>query len=272
MPIHPTAIIDPEAMIDPSAEIGPYVVIEGPVRIGADTRVRSHVFLAGWTEIGQRCDIHPFAVIGHLPQDFHFEGGRSFCKIGDDVVIREHVTIHRGTQPESTTEVGDRCFLLTHAHVAHNCRLGRGVTMINGSAVAGHVTVDDGATIGVCTLVHQFVRIGRLAFLAGQGRIGMDVPPFMTAFGASTIVHHNLVGLRRAGFSAEELREIRQAFRTLYRSGLPFSKAVERLAETVKTGPGRELVAFLRSESRRGFCAPASRRPRRADDSETAPE
>ncbi len=276
MAIHPTAIIDPNAELDPTAEIGPYVIIEGPVRIGAETRVRGHAHLSGWTEIGERCDIYPFTSVGNLPQDFHYTGERSYCRIGNEVIIREGVTIHRGTQPESATVVGDGCFLLATSHIAHNCRLGARVKVHNMAALAGHVEVDDEATISAYAAAHQFVRIGKLAFLAGQGRIGMDVPPFMIAYGDSTIVQHNVIGMRRAGYDRAALQDIRQAYRTLYRSGLTFRKAVARLAETVRTDAGRTLLAFVQLESKRGYCGSStshrSSRPAREDgDADTDP-
>jgi UDP-N-acetylglucosamine acyltransferase len=260
MPIHPTAIVDSKAEIDSTADIGPYVIIEGPVRIGAGTRVRSHAHLSGWTRIGERCDIHPFAVIGHLPQDFHHGGERSYCTIGNDVVIREGSTVHRGTQAESETIIGDGCFLLCYAHIAHNCRLGRGVKVYPYCAVAGHVEVGDDAILSGGVLIHQFVRIGSLAFAAAGAMIGMDVPPFLTVCDRNWVIQHNVVGMRRAGYSREEILEIRQAFRTLYRSGLTFRKAAERLGPAVQTRAGRMLLDFISVESQRGYCPGGARR------------
>jgi UDP-N-acetylglucosamine acyltransferase len=255
MSIHPTAVIDRQAEIDETAEIGPYVIIEGPVRIGAGTKVRAHAFVSGWTQIGEGCDIHPFAVVGHLPQDFHYSGERSYCRIGDRAVIREGATVHRGTQPESSTVVGDECLLMAYSHVGHNCELAKGVKVYNMTGLSGHVEVGEGAILSGCSLIHQFVKIGKLAFVAAAARIGMDVPPFLTAYGESTVIQHNLVGMRRAGYDRAAVQEIRQAFRILYRSGLPFRKAVKELTATVRTPAGEELLAFLQADSRRGFCA-----------------
>jgi len=254
MPIHPTAIVDRQAEIDPSADIGPYAVVEGPVRIGARTKLQAHAFVNGWTTIGQDCDIHPFAVIGNLPQDFHYSGERSFCRIGDRVVVREGATVHRGTQPESATVVGDECLLMAYAHVGHNCLLEPGVKVYNMTALSGHVEVGAQAIISGYVLVHQFVRIGRLAFIAAQARLGMDVPPFMTAMGESTIVQYNVIGMRRAGYGKEDIAEIRRIHRILYRSGHLYSRAVEQAAREASTRAGRELVAFLQAPSRRGHC------------------
>lgn len=272
MAIHPTAIIDPQAEIDGSADIGPYVVIEGRVRIGAGTRLRAHVFVSGWTRIGERCDIHPFAVIGHLPQDFHYNNERSYCTIGNDVIIREGATIHRGTQPESETVIGDSCFLMAQAHVGHNCILGKNVKVYNYAAVAGHVEIGDGAILSGAALVHQFARVGKLAFIAAGARATMDVPAFMIAYGESSIIQHNRVGMRRAGYTPEELFDIRKAYSILYRSGITFPRAVEQLAKSVTTRAGRELLDFLRAETRRGICGRGGsaryRSSRTADEAE----
>jgi len=257
MAIHPTAIVDPAAAIDPSADVGPYVMIEGPVQIGPGTRVQAHAHVSGWTTIGRDCQIHPFAIVGNLPQDFHYTGERSYCRVGDRVVIREGATVHRGTQPESETVIGDECFLMAYAHVGHNCLLDVGVKVYNMAALSGHVEVGPGAIVSGYALVHQFARIGKLAFIAAGARAGMDVPPFMTAFGESTIIQHNVLGMRRAGYSPEEIQEVRQAFRTLYRSGTLFRAAVEQLSDSVRTRAGQELVEFLTADSRRGICGPS---------------
>jgi UDP-N-acetylglucosamine acyltransferase len=253
MSIHPTAIIDRHAEIDPTAEIGPYVVIDGPVRIGARTRVIAHAWLTGWTTIGQDCTIFPFASIGALPQDFHHTGERSYCRLGDRVTVREGVTIHRGTQPESETIIGDDCNLLVQVHIGHNVVLHRGVTIIVAAALGGHVEVHDKAVLSSNAVFHQFVRVGELAMIAANSRVSMDVPPFMMAHGESAIVAHNVIGMRRAGYDHEAIHEIREAYRLLYRSGQSFGRAVEQLAGRVRTSAGQKLVAFLTAPSKRGI-------------------
>lgn len=267
MAIHPSAVIDRQAEIDPTAEIGPYVVVEGPVRVGPGTTVRAHAYLSGWTQIGEACEIHPFAVVGHLPQDFHYSGERSYCVVGNRTVIREGATIHRGTQPESTTAIGEGCLLMAYSHVGHNCILGDGAKVYNLALLAGHVEVGDNAILSGNAAVHQFVRIGKLAFVAGGARVTMDVPPFLMAYGESMVVHHNVIGMQRAGYDQVAVHEIRRAFRTLYHSGLTFRAAIQRVADTVQTGAGRELASFLQAESKRGVCAGGgSHRPRSQTD------
>jgi UDP-N-acetylglucosamine acyltransferase len=257
MPIHSTAIVDKRAEIDPEADIGPFVVIDGAVKVGTGTRVYPNAYLSGWTEIGANCQIHPGAVVGHVPQDFHFGGERSFCKIGDGTIIREFASIHRGTQPESWTTIGRECFILGYSHIGHNCVLGDRVKLYNCAALAGHVEVGDDAIISGYALVHQFVRIGSFVMVGGGSRLGKDVPPGFMAVGESRCVGYNSIGLRRSGkFSAEERAEVKTAYRTLYRSGLTFTKAVETLAEQLHTTAGRAILDFIRAPSKRGIIGP----------------
>ncbi len=253
MPIHPTAIVDKKAEIDPTADIGPYVIIDGPVRVGAGTKVMAHAYLTGWTEIGSNCRIHPGAVVGHEPQDLAFKGLESYCRIGDEAIIRELVTIHRGTDPGSATEIGRRCFLMATSHVAHNCKVGDDVKLANGVLLAGHVHVGTGSFLGGNAVVHQFVRIGELVMVSGLAGLSMDLPPYMMAAHRNQCVSINVIGLRRAGFTHEQIREVRQAYRLLYRSGLPLNKALEQMAESVTTDAGRRIVEFIREPTKRGI-------------------
>jgi len=253
--IHPTAIIDPVAELDPSVEVGAYVVIEGPVKVGAETRIYHQAYLTGWTEIGVGCEIHPFTTIGHLPQDWHYGGERSFCRVGDGTVVREYCSIHRGTDPESTTVIGQKCFLLAYTHVGHNCVVGDRVTLINGVNLGGHTEIGQGAVMSGYAATHQFVRVGEYAMLGGAGRAFMDVLPFMTVQDRNACSGVNLVGLRRAGFSADEIAEIKRAYKLFYRSGLPLSKAIAEFEAGVRTDAGRRLLAFVQAPSRRGLGA-----------------
>ena len=260
MAIHPTAVIEPRAELDSSVEVGAYAIVDGPVRIGPNTRLFPHAYVSGWTTIGEGCQLHPFSVVGHTPQDFHHQGERSYCRIGNHVIIREGATVHRGTQPESVTEIGDEVFMLASSHVGHNCRIGRGVKILPFVGVAGHVEIGDAAILSAGSLIHQFVRIGTLAFTAANARVAMDVPPFMTCHDESTIVQHNVIGMRRAGYDAQATNEIRRAYRTLYREGMLFSKAVEVLAGQVRTEAGRLLVEYIKAHSKRGICGGTKRR------------
>lgn len=254
MPIHPSAVIDPQAHVPASADIGPHVVIEGPVKLGESVKVYPNAYITGWTEIGDRVIIHPGAVVGHLPQDFNFGGQRSYCKIGAGTVIREFASIHRGTQPESWTILGEDCFILGYAHIGHNCTLGDRVKLYNNSLLAGHVSVGDDAIISGGCMAHQFCRIGSRVMAGGGTRIIKDIPPFMTCLHESRIVGFNAFGMRRSKkYTPDEVTEVKNFYRLLYRSGMPFREAIKQLTETARTPAGKLIAEFLLAESRRGY-------------------
>ncbi len=269
MPIHPTAVVDSSAEIDPSADIGAYAIVEPGCRIGADVQLLPHAYVATGTTLEAGCIIHPFAVVGHWPQDLKWAGEPSYTVVGAGTVVREHASIHRGTIPGSTTVVGRECYLMSTAHIGHNCEVGNNVIMVNGALLSGHVEVGDHAFIAGMAGVHQFARIGERAMLAGATGISKDVPPFMLVARPTYVAGTNVVGLRRAGFSTEERAELRAAYRTLYRGGLHFPEAITQVAEMVRTEPGRRLVAFLQAPSKRGFQAgPRGSRPNAGSDAE----
>jgi UDP-N-acetylglucosamine acyltransferase len=261
MPIHPTALIDPRAAVHPEADVGPYVVIDGPVQVGPRTRVLAHATLTGWTEIGADNVIHMGAVVGHTPQDLAFSGAESYLRIGDRNSIREHVQIHRGTKPGSATVIGNDNYFMSHAHVAHNCRIGNGVIVANAALLGGYVEVADQVFVSGNCVVHQYVRIGRLALLRGLSRSSRDVPPFCIMDGTHTVRALNRVGLRRAGFTAPQIRELQNAFSRLFRRSGNLRQALEQL-ETAACGPEvRYLIDFIRA-SKRGVCRGPRRAPR----------
>jgi UDP-N-acetylglucosamine acyltransferase len=252
--IHPTAVIDPKAEIHNEAEIGPYVIIDGEVRIGRGTRIMAHAYLTGWTEIGEDNAIHMGAVIGHEPQDKEYKGDKSYLRIGHRNIIREHVQIHRGTKPESSTIIGNENFFMNHAHIAHNCKVGNGVVIAGGALLAGYVQVEDGAFISGNCVVHQFVRIGKLAMLRGLSRTSRDVPPFCIMDDTHTVKAINQVGLERAGYGEGEIREIKEAFAELFRRKGNLAQAVQELESRVSlTKEVVYLLNFIRS-SERGVC------------------
>lgn len=253
MPIHPTAIIDPRAAIDAAADIGPYVVIDGPVRIGARTRVLAHAVLTGWTEIGTDNVIHSHATVGDPPQDLAYDGAETYVRIGHRNTIREHVQIHRGTKSGSATVLGDDNFLMSTAHIGHNCHVGDRVILANGALLAGHVEVEDGAFISGNCVVHQFVRVGRLALMRGLSRTSRDVPPFCIMDGTHTVRAINRVGLRRAGFSAAQIRSVQTAFVHLFGHSRNLRLALAELETTADTPEVRYLIDFIRA-SKRGVC------------------
>lgn len=212
--------------------------------------------------------VHPFCTIGHLPQDFHFGGERSYCRVGAGTIIREYVTVHRGSQPESTTVVGQDCFLLAYAHVGHNCVIGDRVTIVNSVNLGGHTEVGPGAVMSAGAMSHQFVRIGEYAMVGGGSELTLDALPFMTVQFRNACSGPNLVGLRRNGFSQEEIAEIREAYKLIYRSGVPLSKAMGELEATLQTNPGRRLLAFMKAPSKRGLGAGPRHAYRRSNDTD----
>ncbi len=227
MPIHPTAVVGSKVEVDPTATIGAYAIVEGEVQIGPNTVIYPQAYISGWVQIGAGCQVHPGAVLGHVPQDFHFDGSRSFLRIGDGTIIREHASIHRGTQPDSETIVGRNCFIMGYSHIGHNCVVGDNVKIANMTALSGHTTVGEGAFVSGYCLIHQFVRIGQYAMIGGGTRVTMDVPPFFMCLHENECVGINVVGLRRAGFSKQEIAEVREAYRLLYRSGKTFRAAAQ---------------------------------------------
>lgn len=253
MAIHPTAVVSSRAELDAEVDVGPHVVIDGPVRIGRGTRILAHAVLTGWTRIGRDNAIHMGAVVGHVPQDVAYTGARSYLRIGDRNVIREHSQIHRGTEAESETVVGDDNFLMQHAHVAHNCRLGNHTVIGGGALLAGHVSVEDRAFVSGNCVVHQTVRIGTLALLRGLSRTSRDVPPFCIMDGTHTVRGVNVVGLRRAGFSSERIAALRRAFSALFRRRGDLSRKVETLLDSGPSADVRRLIEFIRG-SERGVC------------------
>jgi UDP-N-acetylglucosamine acyltransferase len=242
--IHATAVIDPGAELAPGVRVGPYSVIGPEVRIGPDTQVGAHVVLEGRVTIGARCRIGHGALIGGAPQDLKYrEGIPSGVRIGDDSVIREYVTVHRATREGHDTRIGQHCLVMASSHVAHDCVLGNHVIVINYAGLTGHVVVEDHATVGGLTGIGPFMRIGTFAYVGGCSKVNQDVPPFVIATGApATARSVNVVGMRRGGIDAEGRRQVRAAFRILYRSGLPPGAALKQIRAELG---GHPLVARL---------------------------
>jgi UDP-N-acetylglucosamine acyltransferase len=253
MGIHKTAIIDKAAEIDPSAEIGAGAIIEGGVRVHAGVKIGPYACICAGTEMGENTVVHAGAVIGDRPQDHAYKGAKTFTKIGKNNVIREYVTIHRGTEEGSSTIVGDNNFLMVQCHLGHNCVIGNNVIIANGALLAGHVLVEDNVFISGNVVFHQFCRIGRLAMIGGFTGVNKDVPPFMLVRGPSTIRGLNLVGLRRSGLSLEVLKELKEAYKLLFYSGIPEKEAIQRIKEEFKSEEAVHLASFIEG-SKRGIC------------------
>lgn len=266
MPIHPTALVDRHATIDPTADIGPYVVLDGPVEVGARTRVMAHAVLLGRTVVGDDTVVHPGAVLGDAPQDLKYVDAPTGVRIGHRNVIREHVQVHRGTAPDTWTIVGDDCFLMANAHVAHNCVVGSHVIVASGALLAGHVTVGDGAFVSGNCVVHQYTRIGRLAIMRGLSRASRDVPPFSILDGTHTVRGVNRVGLRRAGFDAARIRLLVRAFRILFGVRTNLRMAMTRVEAECRSPDVDELLAFIRAATRGVAMGPPRGGPAAEDD------
>ena len=254
MSIHPTAIIDSRAEIDPEAEIGPYVVVEGPVKIQRRTRIMAHATIMGWTDIGEENEIHPGTVLGDAPQDKAYSGEESYLKIGDHNVFREHVQVHRGTAPGSSTVIGDHNYLMAGSHVGHNCRLGDQIVLANGALLGGYVDVGDRAFISGHCVVHQFVRVGELSLMRGLSGASRDVPPYSIVDWQHTVRGVNVVGLKRVGFDEPRIRALKDAFRLLFRKGRNLAVALMEVEANKDLSP--EVIApleFVKS-SKRGVC------------------
>jgi UDP-N-acetylglucosamine acyltransferase len=254
MSIHPTAVIDSHAEIHGEAEIGPYVVVDGPVRIGRGTRVMAHSYIAGWTELGENNEIHAGVVLGDAPQDKAYHGEESYLRVGDHNILREYVQIHRGTAPGSSTVIGNHNFLMGGAHVGHNCRLGDHIVIANGALLGGYVEVGNLAFISGNCVVHQFVHVGEISLMRGLSATSRDVPPYSIVDWQHRVRGVNVVGLKRAGFDEARIREIKEAFRLLFRKGRNLSLAIKevegrgRVSSDVAT-----LLDFIKS-SKRGVC------------------
>jgi len=260
MPIDPSAVIAPTARVHPDAVIGPRVVIsdfaivEQDVTIGADTKLEPYVFVKRWTTLGERNEISAGTVLGTDPLDKGFSGVRTYLKIGNGNKIREHYTISRGTAPESETIIGDGNYIMTSGHIAHNAIIGDGTVIASCALVAGYVEIESQAFISGGVVIHQFSKIGRLAMIGGNTRVNLDVPPYFLYSDFNVAPKGlNLVGLRRAGFSSEEVRALKQAYKLLYKSGLRLDEALSRIESEVLTQHTQHLVAFIRA-SKRGIC------------------
>lgn len=257
MTIHPTAIIDAGAEIDSTASVGAYTIIEKGVAIGADTEIGAHVVISGCTTIGQRNRIHSFASIGAPPQDLKYQGEDTRLLIGDDNLIREYVSIHRGTvSGHGVTTVGSGNMIMAYSHIAHDCVVGNHVILANGATLGGHVQVADRANLGGMVAIHQFSRVGAYTYIGGMSGISKDVPPFVIATGVRDqlrITGINKIGLRRNGYAAEDINTLAQAFVCIFRTELVLSEALDKaMHEFPNCQLVMDLINFMKAPNRFG--------------------
>ena len=255
MKIHPTATVDPTAKIGTDVAIGPYAVIGARVVVGERSTIESHVVIDPDVTIGSDNVIGPGAIVGTAPQDLSFSSERkTYVAIGNENVIREHCTIHRGSAEDSVTKIGHKNFLMAGTHVGHNCEIGNNVIIANNCLLGGHVSVDDGAFLGGACVFHQHMCVGRLAITQGASAFSKDIPPFVIAAERNSVFGLNVVGLRRAGFSAKDRDEIKTAFKLIYMSDLNIGQALKKASAT-KFGPAaREFIDFVANAKKRGIC------------------
>jgi len=254
--IHPTAIVHKNAELDVSVEVGPYSTIGEHVRIGKNTTIRSHVVIEGWTTIGEGNAIYPFACIGMEPQDLKFKGEETRLVVGDHNKIREYVTLHRGTASGGgITQIGSNNVLMAYVHVAHDCILGDRIIMSNAATLAGSITVGDDAIIGGLSGVHQFVQIGSYAMVGGCSAVAQDVPPYVRVAGNHAKLYGlNSIGLKRHGFSSEQIQTLKATYKLLFRSGLTLKEATQQVrGKWPDTAIVEAFLSFI-EKSERGIC------------------
>jgi UDP-N-acetylglucosamine acyltransferase len=249
--VHPSSVIGTQVELGPGVEIGPFCLLEGRIKIGARTRLLNHVTVLGDTCIGSDNVLHANVVIGDEPQDISYTGDPREVQIGDRNVLREAVTVNRGSQQGRITIVGDDNYFMQNSHVAHDCRVGNQTIIAGGALLAGWVEVGDRSLISGNCVVHQFVRIGRLAMMRGLSRTSRDIPPFCVADATHTVRGINLVGLRRAGVARDDIAALRRAFAALFGARRNLSMALERLLQDGVSSPEvTEMVEFIKASKR----------------------
>ena len=250
----PLAYIHPAAKIHPSVVIDPFVTIEADVEIGEGTRIASNVVIMDGARIGKNCNIFPGAVISGIPQDLKFRGEETAAIIGDNTTIRECVTVNRGTAAKGKTQVGSNCLIMAYSHIAHDCVIGNNVIISNASQIAGEVVVDDYAVIGGGTLIHQFCHLGCHVMIQGGALINKDIPPYVKA-AREPIAYTgvNSIGLRRRGFTNDQIRDIQEVYRYLYLSRLNVTDALERIEAELPASKERDEIILFIKNSKRGI-------------------
>jgi len=252
--IHPSSVVDPSASIGDGVEIGPFCHVGPGVEIGPKTRLLGHVTIAGPTKIGADNTFYPYVSIGQRSQDLKYAGEPTYLEIGEGNSFREFCTVNRGTLPDTKTVIGSHGNFLAYSHVAHDCTVGDHVIFSNNGTLAGHVQVEDHAVIGGLSGVHQFCRIGRHAIVGGCTKIVQDVPPYMIADGNPAEIRGvNQVGLERRGFSAADVRALRECYRFLYRSNLNVKQACEQIAAEIDSSDVRDNLLTFIEKSQRGI-------------------
>ena len=252
--IHPTAIVNPQAKLGNNISIGPYAVIEADVEIGDDCNIGPHTVLYDGARLGNRVKIFQAVSVANLPQDLKFGGEKTLFIIGDDTVVREYATLHRGTKETGKSQVGKNCLLMAYSHIPHDCHVGDNCIIANAVQMGGHTYVEDWVIIGGLTAVHQFSHIGEHAMVGGGLRVNQDVPPFILA-GDDPIKYAglNVIGLKRRGFKSEDIEIIKEAYNYLYDNSMNVSQAVKKIESNIGDNPFVEKILNFISRSKRGI-------------------
>ncbi len=242
--IHPTAIVSPKAKLGNDVTVGPFAIIHDDVEIGDECEIGPHAVIYDFARIGNRVKIFQGASIANLPQDLKFDKGKTLLKIGDDTTVREFATLHRGTHATGETRIGKNCLLMAYSHVAHDCHIGDNCIIANGVQIAGHVEIEDTVIIGGLAAVHQFGKIGKHCMVGGGSMANMDIPPFvMTSGYPARFMGLNIIGLKRRGFSAEDIEAIKESYRIFYSTGINPADAKEKIKE--KFGANAQVKSIL---------------------------
>lgn len=271
--IHPSAVVAEGAAIGAGCSVGPFCYVGPNVRLGENVELLAHVAVDGFTEIGDGCRMYPHASLGYAPQSIAHKGGRTTLAIGRNTIIRESVTIHAGADfSRGATTVGENCYLMAYSHIAHDCAVGNNVTMANSVALAGHCEIGDNVIIGGLTAVLQFVRVGNNAFLAGMSAISGDVIPYGMAQGnLAELRGLNVVGMRRAGMSKEDIRTVRRAYLTVFDRARPMAENIERARrEFDGSALAMRIVDFVSARGKRYFVTPPVHGAGSSDDEDEA--
>lgn len=260
--IHPTAIVSKKAKIGVNVKIGPFSIIEDNVEIGDNTEISSNVKIKNYTSIGENCKIFEGAVIGNIPQHLGFEGEKSFVKIGNNVVVREYCTIHRGTRfDDGITLINDNTYLMAYVHIAHDCKVGKNTILANNVTLAGHVHIGNNVFIGGLTPIHQFCRIGDYAMVGGASAVDKDIPPYTRASkNHARLYGLNLVGLKRNGFTSEQIRILKEAYKILFIKSSTLEEGIRKVLEELpETEEIKNLINFIKN-SKRGITPDATKK------------
>ena len=249
--IHPTAIVDNHAKLANDITVGPYAIIENDVEIGEGSVVGPHVCIYNGARIGKNVKIFQAAAVSNIPQDLKYAGEEAFFYIGDNTVIREYVTLHKGTVETGFSKVGANCLIMAYTHIAHDCIIGDNVILANSVQIAGHVTIGDWTILGGAAVVHQFGKTGEHCMIQGAAKVSSDVPPYVLS-GSDPLKYHGLnsIGLRRRGFSNDDIAIIKEAYKIVFNSGLNKSDAIKKLEDTFNNKYVTTIINFLNSSNR----------------------